>query len=281
MLNKNISFKKAAYFVAAFFILSSNAQGYKDETKSLEAVKEKAKSFLVQKKKNEAILLFSNFIKTETNNSKINEAADILVRISQTFLSKEAQDAYEGSLNLTSDNLKEAKKLNEGCLALEPQNLDCLIQKIKILYLEKNKFEAEKTYEEDFAFAQGTEPSLWLEAILHKESKISLFKTKNLVKKFNEKPTEEFFILTVLEIERSFMVKNFSRAKDGVEYLEKNFSEYPDIYFFKQKLEAESAEATRVSLSESNPMYATKCKNLTKSLARKFRYDFKMCQRSL
>ena len=101
------------------------------------------------------------------------------------------------------------------------------------------------------------------------------------MKKINKTPSEDFFILTVLEIERSFAVKNFSRAKDGVEYLVLNYPEYPDTIYFKQKLDSESTEEKITNASETNLLYVAKCKSLTKSMARKFRYDFDLCQRGL
>ena len=46
--------------------------------------------------------------------------------------------------------------------------------------------------------------------------------------------------MATLELDRSFAAKNFSRAKDVIQFFEKNFSDWPDIIYYKQKIEFES-----------------------------------------
>lgn len=281
MSKKRILFRKAAVLFAAFFMFIQKPYAAKTMPDSLEVVKKKSSLLLTQKQKTEALKLISDYIKSETNRNLIAEASRFLIKVSQTFLSKEAQDAYEASVNATLESNKEANKFVETCLQLEPQNINCLIQKIRIAYREKNTTLSEKTLEDVLAITRAGNAFLWLDVFLHKASNSENFKNTTLLKKMNELPSEDFFILTVLEIERSFLAKNFSRAKEGVDYLDKNYPDYPDTIFFKQKLDSESIEEKTTNASETNLLYTTKCKSLSKSMARKFRYDFDLCQRGL
>lgn len=281
MSHKRILKQKAAILFAAFFILviSNSALG-RFFVGSFDDVKTKATQLLMKKQKAEALQIVLEFIKLETNKNLNSEVFDFLTKLAQTFVSKEAQDSYETSLNSVLDNPKEAHKAIDQCLQLEPQNTDCLIQKIRLLYRDKNAVDAEKWLEAVAKIIPGSKSFFWLELYLHKDLNGSVFKDKTFIKKINEKPSEDFFILTVLEVERAFLVKNFSRAKEGIDYLEKNYPEYPEIIYFKQRLDSESVEEKTSNSTEVNLMYITKCKGLSKSMARKFRYDFDLCQRS-
>jgi hypothetical protein len=273
---KNISYKKAAFFFAAFFIFKAHS---KEGVETWEEVKKVAGQLLLKKQKSESLQVVNKFLKNEANKAYAAEANEFIIKISQTFISKDAQDAYEASLNATLDNPKEANKQVDLCLQLEIENIDCLIQKIRLAYRDKNREVAEKNLLIVDGFAHGTEVYSWIEMFLQKDTTGGGFKDKTILKRFSDKLNDETFVLTVLEVERSFAAKNFSRAKSGIEILERNDPDYPDIIYFKQKLDLDSAEIKASVGSEGNVMYVTKCKSLTKSMARKFRYDFDLCQR--
>ncbi len=279
MFRKNINFRKAAVLFAAFFIFSPAVVYPKTTSETLDSAKKKTTSLLAQKQKSEAIQVLQEYLKNETIKSVRSDAGALLVKISQTFISKEAQEAYEASVNATLESSKDSSRYAEICLQLEPTNIDCLIQKMRLSYREKNISATEKYLEDISKFAGGTDFFLWLDLVVHKDASSTNFKNRNFIKKINEKPSEEFFVLTTLEIERAIGAKNFSRAKEGVDYLEKNYPDYPDSIFFKQKIDSESAEEKLTNAAETNMMYSAKCKSLTKSMARKFRYDFDLCQR--
>jgi hypothetical protein len=279
MMISNSFYRKAAILSAAFFILIAPSLEAKQPLESLESIKKKAATLISQQKKSEAIQLVSEHNKTINLTDSSSEAAEFLVKISQTFISKEAQEAYEASINATLENAKEAKRQNDHCLQLEPQNADCLVQKIRLDYRDKNKAEVEKTWTLLADISKGSKLYTWVDLFIHKDDPSFAFKSKSFVKKINEKPTEDFFMLVLLETERAFLVKNFSRAKECIEYLEKNFPEFPETMYFKQKIDSESIEDKQTNANDVNLIYATKCKSLTKSSARKFRYDFDLCQR--
>lgn len=280
MLIRNILFKKAAFLIAAFFIsILSSLAFSKEGIESFDELKKVASQLLLKKQKSEAIQLIVKFSKNENNKHFLQESDDFLVKVSQTFLSKESQDAYESSINATLENIKESQRLIDICLSLEPENIDCLVQKIRLSYREKNRYFTEKYLKILGDFAGGTNTFNWIDAVIQKDTSGSGFKDKFFLKRFSDKADEESFILTVLEIERSFLAKNFSRARSGIEFLEKTYPDYPDNIFFKQKLDLDSAEEKPVPNADLGVLYTTKCKGLTKTMARKFRFDFDLCQR--
>jgi hypothetical protein len=272
--------KKAAFLIAAFFILQISSNAFaKESIESFEDLKKAAGQLLLKKQKSEALAAINKFLKNENNQKNFAEANEFLIRVSQTFLSKEAQDAYEGSINATLDNPKEAQRLIDSCLSLEPDNSDCIIQKIRLSHREKNRYFLEKYLKELMEIAKTTPTYHWVEESIQKSVPGSGFKDKSFMKNFSGKINEETFILSVLEIERSFAAKNFSRARSGIEFLEKAFPEYPENIYFKQKLDADSSEEKPTAAADGGVIYSTKCKSLTKTMARKFRYDFDLCLR--
>ncbi len=275
---KSILQLKAAFYFAAFFI-SYQTTVFAKQPDTFEEIKKKSSELLIKKQKSDALELVAKYIKNETNKSLIADANDLIVKLSQTFISKEAQDAYESSLNAYLENPKEAAKLNDTCLQLEPLNMECLIQRIRLAYREKNTTLTERTLQTLADFAAGTTVYNWVELYLLKDSPDGKFKDKIIPRKNFEKPNEEGFILNVLEVERSFSAKNFSKARAGIEYLEKNFPDYPENIYFKQKLDSDSAEEKTPAANDSNLLYVTKCKSLSRSVARRFRNDFALCQR--
>jgi len=271
--------KKAAVLIAAFFMLHRPSLALAKETiESFDELKKTSSQLLLKKQKAEALAVINKFLKNENNHKSFNEANEFLVKASQTFLSKEAQDAYEGSVNATLDNVKESQRLIDVCLGLEPDNIDCIVQKIRLSFREKNRYFTEKYLKILMDIAKTTTTYYWVDQIIEKENPGSGFKDKSFVKVFSNKANEENFILTVLEIERSFAAKNFSRAKSGIEFLEKNYPDYPENIYFKQKLDVDSSEE-KTATTDGGILYSTKCKSLSKTMSRKFRYDFELCMR--
>src|ERR1043165_7559080 len=117
---------KAAFMYAAFLFLTPAQSA---PISSLDNIKNKTGELLSLKQKDKAIQLVINYSKTERSRSYRVEAGELLFNIGQSFLTKEAQEEYETSLNDTLENPKRALKTAESCLKLDPQNLDCLIQK--------------------------------------------------------------------------------------------------------------------------------------------------------
>lgn len=272
----NFSFSKlvkAASINAAFLFCFSAAA----LPNSFDNVRNKASELLAQKKKDQALRLIISYSRTERSRPYKKEAGELLFLAAQTFLTKEAQEEYEVSLNATLDNDKIALKAADRCLAIEPQNLDCLIQRARCDYRLKN----EKSFGGDIAkireILSNTQYDALFALLLEKNEED--FKNKQVGLVLNDKMPEIMFIFTLMELDRSFLAKNYSLAKDIVIQLEKNNPDWPDLIFYKNKLNLESEEEQAKSSPELLAAYSSKCKSISKSAARKFRYDFELCMR--
>lgn len=274
---KFLKILKVASLCATFLF---NAQAFAEET-TLESIKLKATELLLLKKKNQALQLLTNYIKNDVGHNNKDEAIEFSVKIAQKFISREAQEAYENSLNLTLDDPKAAMKSNDKCLLIEPQQLECLIQKMRLFLRDKNNFKTGETAAQIKEIVPRSKYEYWLELILIKDQ--IEFKNKQIIKNIPEKNTEINMGLILLELDRCFLAKNYSRAKDLISHIEKNYSDWPDLLFYKYKINLESNEEKQKIGAELNSeplaVYFKKCISLNKTVARKFRYDFLLCAR--
>lgn len=270
---------KAACISAAFLF---STQAFSAPPASFDSIKQKVMELLLQKKKSQAIQLILNYNKTDLARGHKAEASDLLLKVALQFISKDAQDAYENSLNLTLENPKDALKSNEQCLSADPQQLDCLIQKVRLQMRNKSMKAAVTSIAEIKELVPSSKYENWLETLSLKGE--AEFKNKQIIKNIPDKANEDMLGLLILELDRSFMAKNYSRAKDLIIYFDKNYSEWPDLVFYKYKLDSESAEEKTKPNVENNQQltfYSNKCKSLSKTLSRKYRYDIDLCARSI
>lgn len=262
--------------INAVFLFSGHALAIPN---SYENIKNKAAELLAQKKKDQALRLIISYSRTDRSKNYKKETGELLYLAAQTFLSKEAQEEYESSLNATLDNEKNAQKSVERCLNLEPQNLDCQIQKARLAYRSKN----DRVFKATIATIRDLLANSFYEPLfgLFLEKKDADFKNRQIFSGQNESLPENMFGFVLLELDRCFAVKNFSRAKDILISLEKSFSDWPDLLYYKHRLNAESEEDPAKISSELLAAYASKCKSITKSASRKYRYDFELCIRGV
>lgn len=269
--------KTAAFFIF-IFALSLQART-KTNDNNLEAVKKRVINLLIQKQKKQALSNLNNYISTETNKSLLKEAREFRIQIAKKFLTKEAQEAYEMSINLTLDNPKEAKKNNDECLALDPDQLDCLIQQLRLAYRDKKKKPPEaEELEKSSRYFDSTDCN-WIKISV--EKKAPDFKSLSFCHKENGKLKEDKLVISILEVDRAMAAKNFSRAQEVLAQITVEHSDWPDLIYFKNKIEFESSENKALSPPDLLGQYQNKCKILSKSVVRKYRYDFELCQRGL
>ena len=274
--------QKAAALTAAFcFLLLSYPLSAKEKLSDngLEAAKKRAVNLLIQKQKKQALSSLTDFITSEGSRSIAKEAREFRIQIAKKFLTKEAQEAYETSLNLTLENPAEAKKNNEDCLARDPEQLDCRIQRARLLYREKKKKPIDP--EEIEKINKYFDPSdfNWIKISLEKNA--AEIKNLNFFKKDFEKRNEGKLILAMLELDRTVAAKNFSKTKEVLSIVEKDYPDWPDLIYFKDRIDMESADNKSLSPSERSNQYLSKCKSLSKSIIRKYRYDFDLCLRGV
>lgn len=264
---------KAAFFCAAFLFISQASA-------NIEGIKKDVSELLIQKKKSSAIQLISNQIKQESHPTKKNELLNLQLSVARIFVARDTQELYESSINLTFESPKESLKIIENCLSADPQQIDCLIQKLRLQSRQKNIKETEKISREIKNLLPGSRLDVFSELVSTKEK--PEFKSKQIIKSIPDKADEEVFALLTMEIERAFLVKNYSRAKDCIHYFEKHYPDWPDILFYKSKISEESSEVKSKIETESDEMmiYQNKCKSITKTVSRKYRYDIDLCNRS-
>lgn len=280
MFKKKCKFKKVALQNAAFFILTTTtatSAHSRIQDISLDMINTKATALLLQKQKLQALQLVSDYIKSMNSAHSTSEANDFLETVSKTFMSKESQEAYESSLNSTIDNKNEAVRQAEICLQLDPQNSECLVQKSRLAFRSKNATILKTSINTLHEAIPNTKTEQWVKLVLNKTNPD--FKNQSFIKKLPDRPSEDVFPLITLELDRSFAAKNFSRAKEIIQYIEKYYVDWPEIIFYKQKIETESAEEALPPRADQVSPYSVKCKSLSKSVARKYRYDFELCLR--
>jgi hypothetical protein len=232
---------------------------------------------LSQEKKDDALKILSNYIKAERNKNFRTETGELIFSVSQLFLNKETQEKYEISLNETLGNQKLALKAAERCLKLDALNIDCHFQKARIHNRQKNT----KAYLDSLTDIQRLLANTQYEKIIEQYAARLQPENKNkqIVVSLPNNPDEKTILSLALEMERAFSAKNYSRAKDIIVYSEKHFSDWPDLAFFKNKLNAESTENQLKIDDDLQTTYLNTCKSISKSGARKFRYDFDLCNR--
>ncbi len=269
-------FKKAALINAAFLFLA--APSFAKPVDSIDNIRNKTGELLALKQKDKAIQLILNYLKTERSRAYRSEASELLFDLGQSFLAREAQQEYETSLIDTLDNEKKSYKAAEACLKLEPQNLDCLIQRARLSYRSNSLKNFNLQIEEvKNLLTQSTYEGLF---VLFLDRQSNDFKEKQILTSLPATPNERTLFYVIFELDRSFQAKNYSRAKEVINYAEKNYQDWPDLAFYKNRLNIESAENGAKTSDELLTLYTNKCKNLARSLVRKYRYDFDLCRRS-
>ena len=265
---------KAALINAAFLFSVAEA---KAPPSSIENIRARVSQLLATDKKDEALQILVNFLKADRNKAYRNEASELLFSIGQVFLNKETQEHYETSLNETLSNDKLALKAADRCLKLDAVNLDCLIQKARSQHRLKNTKAYAETLNEIKTIVSHSNYEKIFEQYVAKLQIEN--KSKQVVTALPTEVNEKTILLLALEIERAFLVKNYLRAKEVALFAEKHFAEWPDLAFFKNKLNIESSENQMQMDDDLKTIYLNKCKSISKSNARKFRYDFDLCNR--
>lgn len=279
-MNFDILKNLKAVFLCTAFLFFSFVQS---EANTIIGLKQKTTELLLQKKKSQAVELLTNYIKAEVDQNNKSEAREFLGQVAQSFIFHDAQEAYEASINQTLENAKEAMKNNNQCLKIEPQQLECLIQKVRLFIRNKDNKQAAESVDEIKKLVSSNKHTDWLGLLLIKNK--PEFKNTQIIRYLPSKNSEDSFKLILLELDRCLVVKNYSRVKEMLLYLEKNYADWPDLVFYKYKLNLESSEEKLDSNAEADAeplkLYKNKCKSLSKTIARKFRFDFDLCARGV
>ncbi len=195
--------------------------------------------------------------------------------ILSSFLNQKSQDLYESSASQLIQKNRSSEKNMLACLELEPENLFCKWQQLRLLnYKNDPSFVTLSD-----AFTKKTEgfPEFGLLAMTLKSN----FIFKDV---FLEKTQKIFPILFYFsEFQRAIAAQNYSLAKEILQTVLKLDAEYPDLIYMRSKLMLLSQEE---SLADQNSAvlfanYQKICAALRPELTRKYYYDIDLCHRSL
>lgn len=198
------------------------------------------------------------------------------------FLTLAAQDSFETAAPLILIDKKKSLNSLEQCLALEPENLQCLWLELK--YLRRYNFglfnNKAATYIDT---VQDLKPSQLLKySLLMTLGRAAEIPAK--MKALTPTMTESDVLENIIQFELAISAGNYLRAKEIVNYLSRQYSDYPDVIFMSYQLSIlwqEGVGLSESSLERQYEVYKKKCADLPASVARKYFFDISLCVRSL
>ncbi len=235
--------------------------------------KKKITELSIKKNRTDAFKLFEELNLDSTApeiKQSILEAKENLLTL---FFNQESSDLFESSAAALFQNKKSAEKNILRCLELEPENLFCRWQYLKILKIKNDtQFKsAVLSFQKDTV---GLPVFGYLAATLSQED-YDKFDNKQA---FQEKQPILFYFY---EFERALKSQNFSLAKDILQKLTLLADDNPNLLYMRAKLiELSSEDASEDASQILAQLYQKKCANLKPELARKYYYDIMLCQRS-
>ena len=262
----------AALFVSGG-IASAEVKIKKSET--YQDIIEKSQNLILQKDRQQAVNILVNAIRREGVKSPAAvELKKTLNEATTLFLSDKAQQIYEVGVTLKRTDLNQAQqKMNEG-LKLEPDNLLFWIELARVQIAKGDCSAADETtgkarlqnpYFEELNLAQA-QTSLCLNKPVEYQKMVDGQDIK-------KSPLAKFWNL--LEAERLWKEKSFSKAQELSLAVKKSDSGYPEVEYWLWKIDQ--------SLKKKNPgaaeKYVMACKNISAHLFRQYMIDPMLCHR--
>lgn len=236
--------------------------------------KKKITELSIKKNRSEALKLFQDLnLDSATIEVKqgLLEAKENLLSL---FFNQESSDLFESSASALFQNKKNAEKSVLRCLELEPENLFCRWQYLRILKI-KNDAQFILAAESFKTDTTGLPMFGYLASTLSQDD----------YDKFDNKPIfqeKQPILYYFYEFERALKSQNFSLAKDILQKLTLLAEDSPNLLYMRAKLIELSSEGASEDTSQILiQLYQKKCANLKPELARKYYYDIMLCQRSI
>ncbi len=279
--NQFLSKSKATQISVAFFIFIMSLFAFPFPhfdsfgAKELESLKISTVNLLLTKNRIQAVqnIVAAGNMTTATEFKKI--LFSMQENALELFLNQNSQDFFEISASQMLQKTRLAEKNIQKCLELEPDNLYCRWQYLKILNLKNDPqfrilADIFITDTENFPEFGSLALSLSPNAIPRTDSQINLQKTHP-------------HLFLILEFERSMRVQNYSLSKETLEKLTRLEPDYPDLAFMRAQLMVFSQEesATEKDQRILIDIYKKTCSSLRAELTRKYFYDINLCHRSL
>lgn len=280
LIKKLLSNLKVTQICVTFFILLSfSAQALplkmSFESKKIGELKKKITELIIQKNRGEAVKLLSAAEATAlaSEDTKL-QLLSIKENILSVFLNQESQDLFESSAAQFIQKINLAEKNILSCLDLEPDNLYCRWQQLKIL-----------NYKNDPTFKPTADHFISDVENFSEFGLLALTLNTNVILK-NEKQIlfqKNYPVLFyIIEFERSMSVQNYSLSKEALQKITTLAPDYPDLMFMRAKLMELSQEdiLTEQSSAALYHLYKKTCSSLRPELTRKYFYDINLCHRS-
>ena len=247
---------------------NAKAETYKD-------IIEKAYNLSLQKDRQQALNILLSALQKETRPQNIAELRKVLSDVSHVFFSDKAQQLYETGISFRKTDLNQAQTKLTEALRIEPDNAALLTELSRVMIAKNdcsaaqenlNKLSKVLLYDEDLKLtaAQALQcQSLWLEyGKIYDPVEVK----KSSLQKF----------WLVLEVERYFKLKNFTKSQDALANLRKVDAKYPEVSYWSWKL----SQSVKKSDPEDAQKYVMSCKNISANQYRQYMIDPMLCRRT-
>lgn len=270
-------FKRAAILGALllFSVKSWSVEPVNERSETYKNILEKAYNLGLQKERNQALTILVNAIAKENKPQAIVELKTAITDISRIFFSDKAQQSYESGVSLMRTDLNKAgDKISEG-LRLEPDNFKLVVLMSTLLIAKSDCRQAMDLVQKKLnivSFDESLKLSLaqgmacvgrWKE--LTKISEPFLRKTGG---------NQKFWIS--LETQRHLDQKNFAKASETLQSLQKLDDKYPETAYWDWKVNLVRAKPSLIAAQN----YLRICKNLSANQYREYMIDPWLCRRT-
>ncbi len=278
-------------FLKALFIISflgslALAQSSKsvkfNATTSFNKVKAQIVELLAKNQRISAMTLIENELLRDDKEYK-NKLNSLKFNMLNDFLSLSTQETYEISAGLILSDKKKTLSGIQQCLAQEPENLQCRWLELKYYRRYNGGIFDDKALayiETAQSFKQLHLLKNSLLVTLNRTGEVALVSNKDN----KNLTTEDIALENIINYNIFLESKNYSKAKEIINYMNIHYSDYPDLIFMSYQLSTlwpEGVGFSESSLDKQYEVYRKKCSDLPISIARKYFFDISLCVRSL
>lgn len=278
----NCRFLKAAVFAAFLssqvfsFSAFSQSKAVVNKSETYKDIIEKAYNLSLQKDRQQALNILITALQKETRAQPIAELRKAVNDVAHVFISDKAQQMFEAGISLRKTDLSQALgKLTEAS-RMEPDNMAILTELARVMMAKGDCSGAQDLatkqvkllpYDEDLKLTAAQAyvcQSLWVDyGKIYDSAEVR----KSLLQKF----------WLILEVERYFKTKNFTKAQEIVANLKKLDGKYPEVSYWSWRL---MQLAKKTSLEDAQK-YVITCKNISANQYRQYMIDPMLCRHVL
>ncbi|MDG0814880.1 tetratricopeptide repeat protein [Bdellovibrio svalbardensis] len=275
----NFSFLKAAFFAAflSFQMFSSPAfsqsKAIANKSETYKDIIEKAYNLSLQKDRQQALNILIAALQKENRPQPVADLRKAINDVAHVFISDKAQQMFEAGISLRKTDLTQALgKLNEAS-RLEPDNTAILSELSRTMIAKGDCSGAQDLmskqakllpYDEELKLTAAQAyvcQSAWVE--------YGKIYDSNEVRK---SPFQKFWL--ILEVDRYFKTKNYTKAQEIAANLKKIDGKYPEVSYWSWKL----VQVAKKPGLEDAQKYVITCKNISANQYRQYMIDPMLCR---